>query len=266
MTGNKNTANSMNVSLGQNTDHFSKEDTRLTADCTGHVCSKGLEKEEMFENICQPNKRLEARKKKGKKRKNKTREMTGNKNTANSMNVSLGQNTDHFSKEDTRLTADCTGHVCSKGLEKEEMFENICQVCDKGLKSVEKSETFQVSGNRLKSYEKSDTTCQVRVKRPRAVQKCIQKSYWEYIESIILPPQDETNFGTMKKKHLEWHSLSNRRKDSRCLTKVNLAELCFKEWTRICIALVKVLIIMIIDCYSNLDRNIAGTTIQSLLF
>ncbi|CAG2243527.1 unnamed protein product [Mytilus edulis] len=31
------------------------------------------------------------------------------------------------------------------------------------------------------------------------VQKSIRKSYWEYIESIILPPQDETNFGTMKK-------------------------------------------------------------------
>ncbi|CAG2227525.1 unnamed protein product [Mytilus edulis] len=32
------------------------------------------------------------------------------------------------------------------------------------------------------------------------VQKSIRKSYWEYIESIILPPQDETNFGTLKKK------------------------------------------------------------------
>ncbi|CAC5364042.1 KRAB [Mytilus coruscus] len=51
------------------------------------------------------------------------------------------------------------------------------------------------------------------------------------------------------------------------LTKDKLDELCFKEWIRICKALVKVLIIMIMmimDCYSNLARNIAGTTIRFL--
>ncbi|CAC5424801.1 unnamed protein product [Mytilus coruscus] len=51
------------------------------------------------------------------------------------------------------------------------------------------------------------------------------------------------------------------------LTKDKLDELCFKEWIRICKALVKVLIIMIMmimDCYSNMARNIAGTTIRSL--
>ena len=64
-----------------------------------------------------------------------------------------------------------TGQVCDKGLTTEEKSENNGQVCDKGLKSVEKSETFRVCGNRLKSFEKSDTTIQARGRGLKSVEK-----------------------------------------------------------------------------------------------
>ncbi|VDI19663.1 Hypothetical predicted protein [Mytilus galloprovincialis] len=49
------------------------------------------------------------------------------------------------------------------------------------------------------------------------VQKSIRKSYWEYIESIILPPQDETNFGTMKK---IWTYIKHKKTDYSGITEI----------------------------------------------
>ncbi|CAG2244129.1 unnamed protein product [Mytilus edulis] len=49
------------------------------------------------------------------------------------------------------------------------------------------------------------------------VQKSIRKSYWEYIESIILPPQDETNFGTMKK---FWTYIKHKKTDYSGITEI----------------------------------------------